>query len=175
MSKKMGKLLPVVNRSDQELGLEFRSDIHRLGLMHRTVHVLVFDRQGRVYLQKRSAHKERYPGCWTSSASGHVEEGESYLNAAYRELYEELNLILPCRYLGTLTPQPATDQAFVKIYGADTVVPPQPDTLEISQGAFFSKSRAWHLVLKTREATPVLRLVLALAGQRARGFGFARH
>ncbi|MDR1397418.1 MAG: NUDIX domain-containing protein [Desulfarculales bacterium] len=172
MNKDLGKLLPVVNRQDQELGLEFRKDIHRLGLMHRTVHVLVFDKRGRLYLQKRSMEKDNHPGLWTSSAGGHVESGESYLRAAYRELYEELNLILPCRYLGILSPQPATDHAFAKIYGAVTYTDPAPDPAEISEGAFFSKSQAWRLALQRGKTAPVLRLLLALAGRRGRPFGF---
>jgi isopentenyldiphosphate isomerase len=174
MNKNLGKLLPVVNRQDQELGLEFRKDIHRLGLMHRTVHVLVFDKQGRLYLQKRSAEKDNYPGLWTSSAGGHVEAEESYRHAAYRELYEELGLILPCRYLGTLSPQPATDQAFAKIYGAVTSINPVPDPAEIIEGAFFSKSQAWRLALQRGKTVPVLRLLLALAGRRGASFGFGR-
>jgi isopentenyldiphosphate isomerase len=172
MNEDLGKLLPVVNRRDQELGLEFRKDIHRLGLMHRTVHILVFDKRGYLYLQKRSADKDIYPGLWTSSAGGHVEAGESYLRAAYRELYEELKLILPCRYLGSLSPQPATDQAFAKVYGAVTSIFPVPDPSEISEGVFFSKRQAWQLVMQRGKTAPVLRLLLALAGRRCEPFGF---
>ena len=166
MSKGLGELLPVVNQNDQEIGLEYRMRIHELGLMYRTVHVLVFDRKGRVYLQKRSLEKDTYPGFWTSSASGHVEQGESYLQAAYRELREELNLVEPCIKLGRLIAQPATDMAFMEVYGVVTRMQPLPDYREIQDGGFFSQKQAWSLARDKKLAVPVLKLVLALAGSR---------
>ena len=167
-----GKMLPVVNKKDQELGLEFRKDIHRLGLMHRTAHILVFNGRGGLYLQKRSARKDTYPNRWTSSASGHVEAGESYLNAAYRELYEELDLVLPCRFLGILRPQPATDHAFAAVYATQTRLTPHPNPEEISMGRFFSRRQAWELVRESDLVVPVLKLVLALASRRGAPFSF---
>ncbi len=166
MGTGLGELLPVVNRQDKELGLEHRRRIHQLGLMHRTTHVLVFNRKGQVYLQRRSPEKDTYPGRWTSSASGHVEAGESYLVAAYRELREELNLVETCKALGLLKPQPATDQAFVAVYAAFTRAALQPNYLEIVEGRFFSQREAWQIARNKGLATPPLKLVLALAGRR---------
>jgi isopentenyldiphosphate isomerase len=162
----LGKLLPIVNRQDQEIGLESRSRIHELLLMHRTVHVLLFNPCGRLYLQKRSFDKEQYPGVWTSSASGHVEAGESYSRAALRELREELGLILPCRFVGKITPQPVSDNAFAAVYWARTGQIPVPDIEEIAEGDFFSYRQAWTLARDRYLAAPVLKLVLALAGRR---------
>ena len=166
MDRALGELLPVVNRQDQELGLEHRSRIHELNLMHRTVHVLVFDHKGRVYLQLRSQEKDTYPGFWTSSASGHVEPGETYLYAAYRELREELYLVEPCISLGKLSPQPASDNAFISLYAVFARMSPQPDFSEIEDGRFFNYHEAWQLARNKQLAVPALKLVLAIAGQR---------
>jgi len=71
-----------------------RSEVHRLGLLHRAVHVLVFNSYGQVFLQKRSMKKDRQPGVWDSSASGHVDSGEDYDTTAVREVWEEIGLRL---------------------------------------------------------------------------------
>lgn len=166
MHKGFGKLLPVVDLKDRELGLELRSRIHELGLIHRTVNILVFDYHGRVYLQQRSAEKDLYPELWAPSASGHVEEGESYLTAAYRELREELGLTLVCKRLGMLRPQPSTDQAFVAVYAAYTRERPMPNYMEIITGSFYTRKAAWQIALNKDLAVPSLKMVLAMAGRR---------
>ena len=56
------EIFDVVNEHDEVIGRERRSEVHRLGLMHRAVHVLVFNSRGEVFLQKRSMKKDRQPG-----------------------------------------------------------------------------------------------------------------
>ena len=60
--------------------------------MHRAVHILVFNQRGELFLQKRSMSKDNDPGMWDSSAAGHVDSGESYLDCATREIEEELGV-----------------------------------------------------------------------------------
>jgi len=69
-----------------------RSEIHRLRLRHRAVHVWVLNRRGEVLLQKRSLRKDCFPGLWDSSAAGHVDRDEDYDACARRELAEELGI-----------------------------------------------------------------------------------
>jgi isopentenyl-diphosphate delta-isomerase type 1 len=82
----------VVNARDEPVGRALRQEVHARGLLHRAVHVLVFDDAGRVFLQKRSLQKDLSPGLWDSSCSGHLDAGEDYDPAAVRELGEELGL-----------------------------------------------------------------------------------
>jgi isopentenyl-diphosphate delta-isomerase len=86
------EIFDVVNERDEAVGRASRRQVHAQGLMHRAVHVLVFDANGRVFLQKRSMLKDMCPGLWDSSCSGHVDAGEDYDFAAARELGEELGL-----------------------------------------------------------------------------------
>jgi len=86
------EILAVVNRADKPVDEAPRSQVHEEALMHRAVHVLVFDGEGNLLLQKRSEAKRTYPGCWTSSASGHVPAGQSPREAAAREAHEELGV-----------------------------------------------------------------------------------
>lgn len=82
----------VVNERDEPVSRALRSEVHAKGLWHRAVHILVFNREGKVFLQKRSMRKDMSPGLWDSSCSGHVDAGETYDAAAVRELGEELGL-----------------------------------------------------------------------------------
>ncbi len=92
MSQKPAEWFDVVNERDEVIGRELRRDVHARGLWHRSVHVLVFDSAGRVFLQKRSMTKDLCPGLWDSSCSGHLDAGEDYDAAAVRELGEEIGV-----------------------------------------------------------------------------------
>jgi isopentenyl-diphosphate delta-isomerase type 1 len=85
--------LEVVDEENRVIGLRRRKEIHGdPSLRHRAVHVAVFDRNGQLYLQKRSQKKRIQPGKWDTSVGGHVDPGESYEQAARRELCEELGV-----------------------------------------------------------------------------------
>lgn len=92
MNQKPDEWFDVVNARDEVVGRETRRVVHATGLWHRAVHVLVFDRTGRVFLQKRSMKKDLSPGLWDSSCSGHLDAGEDYDAAAVRELGEEIGV-----------------------------------------------------------------------------------
>lgn len=82
----------VVDADDVVVGRAPRAEVHGRGLMHRAVHVLVFNRRRELFLQKRSRLKDAHPGTWDSSAAGHLAPGEDYATAARRELAEELGI-----------------------------------------------------------------------------------
>jgi len=73
-----------------------RKRVHRDGDWHKAVHVWVLAEQEReLLLQRRAFKKDSWPGRWDISAAGHVEAGSSAIDAAQRELGEELGLHLP--------------------------------------------------------------------------------
>jgi len=72
--------------------VEERGLVHAKGLLHRTVHVWVYDWSGEILFQKRAAGKDSHPGFWDVSAAGHVSPGESTVMTAVRELEEELGI-----------------------------------------------------------------------------------
>lgn len=87
------ELLDVVDENDNVIDIKARGEIHAEGLMHRAVHILVFNSKGELFMQKRSMSKDENPGQWDSSAAGHVDSGETYPECAIRELKEELGLV----------------------------------------------------------------------------------
>jgi len=134
------ELFDVVNERDEVIGQAPRREVHRRGLRHRAVHVMIFDRRGRVFLQKRSARKDCHPNRWDSSASGHLRVGEDYDAAARREVTEELGVRLdrPPERLFRLDAGAATGQEFVWVYRAAHDGPFALCVEEISGGGWFA-------------------------------------
>jgi isopentenyldiphosphate isomerase len=134
------EIFDVVNERDEVVGRQSRSEVHRLGLKHRAVHVLVFNSREQVFLQKRSMQKDRQPGLWDSSASGHLDCGENYDDCAVREVREEIGLHLsaPPRRLFKLAASAATDQEHVWVYRCRAEGPFTLQAGEIERGGWFA-------------------------------------
>jgi len=88
-----GEWFDLVDEAGRRIGKAPRSACHGdPTLLHQAVHVFVFNRKGELFLQKRSARKDVQPGKWDTSVGGHVGLGEEALDAARREMSEELGL-----------------------------------------------------------------------------------
>lgn len=136
------EMFDVVDAEDRVIGRAARGEVHRRGLMHRSVHVFLFNSRGELFLQKRAATKDTFPRCHDSSASGHLDAGESYAACAARELEEELGLT-PAD-APALTPLfkvpacPETGWEHVMFYTCQTDAAPRPNPREIESGRFFT-------------------------------------
>jgi isopentenyldiphosphate isomerase len=88
------ELLEVVTEKGEIIKTLPRSEIHgNPSLIHRVVHVLVFNDAGELLLQKRSMSKDVAPGKWDTSVGGHVNSGETLEEAVKREMEEELGIM----------------------------------------------------------------------------------
>lgn len=84
--------LPVIQDDGQVIGMATRDYCHGgAGLLHPVVHLHILDRNGRIYLQKRSMSKRCQPGRWDTAVGGHVDYGETVMEALMRETREELS------------------------------------------------------------------------------------
>ncbi len=93
MTSEGSEQLEIVDSAGNVIGLAERSVIHNNpGLIHRVVHVLVFNNKGELLLQKRSQKKDVAPGKWDTSVGGHINPAEDVLAAAKREMEEELGI-----------------------------------------------------------------------------------
>ena len=142
----------IVDRNDRVVGSAPRSEIHARGLFHRAVHLWLYHDDGRLLLQKRSLSKDREPGRWTSSVSGHVNSGEEYDAAMQREIPEEIGVPSPaCRELTRLKYFPActeTDQEFVWLYQATHSGPFQPDPTEVAGLEWFTPTQIDQMLIR---------------------------
>lgn len=134
------ELLSVVDENDCVIDTCPRHIVHAAGLRHRAVHILVFNGQGQLFLQKRSMKKDLNGGLWDTSAAGHVDAGEDYDFSATREVVEELGVST----VGTLEPLfklPATaaiGMEFIQVYRCIHNGPFMLAADEIDEGGWFS-------------------------------------
>lgn len=82
----------IVNEKDEIIGSASRDEVHKKKLIHRAVTIFVFNSKKELYMIQRSRHKDLNPLKWQGSASGHVDSGENYAEAAKRDLKEELDI-----------------------------------------------------------------------------------
>jgi isopentenyl-diphosphate delta-isomerase type 1 len=163
----MPELFDVVDEQDRVLRQETRAEVHRQRLLHRAVHVLVFNPGGEVYLQRRSPQKDTYPLRWTTSCSGHVDAGEDYDIAVVREMGEELGIkITDVSALVKLLkhgPGRETGWEFIWIYTLTTDAAPAPDPAEIAEGRWSAPAEldAW-MAREPKAFTPSFLLVWKL-------------
>ncbi|MDP4278649.1 MAG: NUDIX domain-containing protein, partial [Bacteroidota bacterium] len=109
-------------------------------LLHPVVHLHVFDKAGRLYLQKRSMDKDIQPGKWDTSVGGHIDYGETVEQALRREAREELGLtdfepVFAFRYTFRSTVEYELVNTHYTMYEGLLT----PDPVEISEGRFWTR------------------------------------
>ncbi|MBT5550811.1 MAG: NUDIX domain-containing protein [Nitrospina sp.] len=130
----------VVDQNDRVVGTASRKHIHENKLLHRSIHIFVFNSRKELFLQKRALCKDENPGLWDTSSAGHVDAGETYDVCAHRELWEELGLTAN---LKTSIKIPACQKTYwehVQAYSCISDAEIRINPAEISEGAFFSLS-----------------------------------
>lgn len=89
----MEELIDVLDEDGNKIGkIETRAKVHEKGLWHRIIVVSFIDRNGHLLMQQRAFDKESNPGKWDVSAAGHVSSGQTSIEAAVREVAEELGI-----------------------------------------------------------------------------------
>ncbi|MET8859442.1 NUDIX domain-containing protein [Streptomyces sp. NPDC004579] len=86
------ELVERVDAHDRVLGVVSRQDAVREGWLHRVGVVVCRDRQGRFLVHRRAEQLSRFPGHYELGVGGAAGVGESYEQAAARELGEELGV-----------------------------------------------------------------------------------
>lgn len=159
------ELLDVVDADNKVIDVMTRGEVHRRGLMHRSVHILLFSGAGHLFIQKRSMSKDSNPGLWDSSAAGHVDSGENYLSCAIRELGEELGIgeTLSLEALFRLPASPATGMEHCTVYRCvyDGALVLQEE--EIDEGAWISMKE---MDRRVAEEDPTMTRILQLIWNR---------
>jgi len=130
------EIFDICDADDNVTGQAPRSVVHARKWLHRAVHIWVFNSKGEFLTHLRSAIKDEFPSTYTSSASGHLSAGETYDEAAPRELEEELGLRAPLTYLTKLPASPDTAYEHTVLYECTTDEAPRPDPGEVAAVEF---------------------------------------
>ncbi len=150
------ELLYHVDGEDRVLGPVARRKAHQEGLLHRSGVVFLRRADGRVLIQHRSESKKTFPGCEDASASFHVTYGETYDEAARRELTEETGVSAPVRYVGKFEHHDPPEHQLVAVYLCDSDTKIRIDPAESEGFEFLSIDQVDSLVSSGRP-TPWLR------------------
>ncbi|MGA1680823.1 MAG: NUDIX domain-containing protein [Ilumatobacteraceae bacterium] len=86
------ELVDVVDRQDRVLRVVTRSEMRRDRLCHRAVFIAISDGEGRILVHRRALTKDIWPGWLDIAVGGVVASGETYDEAAERELAEEVGV-----------------------------------------------------------------------------------
>jgi isopentenyl-diphosphate delta-isomerase len=157
----MSKYPPVliVDENDEPVGAAPIEEVYQKGLRHRIARVMVEDGEGNIALQKRSSTIIGYPNCWDNSAGGHVDEGESYEQAAERELLEEIGIKGELQVSGGFSTNALRDNdrivnRFSRVYKVtvDQNVSFVVHKKEVSEVRWFSVEEAKELIENSPEA-----------------------
>ena len=71
-----------------------RKEVHKKGLWHRIIVVAIVNEKNEILIQQRSNSKDKNPGMWDISVTGHLSAGQDSLSAATREISEEVSVSL---------------------------------------------------------------------------------
>ena len=137
----MAGRIAVVDAENRFVRWEARRAIHEQQLVHRSVHVLVFDAANRLLVQRRHRDKQTYPRHWDVSCAGHVEESDYlagpdealdavYAAVATREVEEELGVTTAMTPLARLGPEPGVHYEWIALYLARS---DGPFTLQVDE------------------------------------------
>jgi isopentenyldiphosphate isomerase len=70
-----------------------KKQAHKMGKLHRKVHIWALNNNKELLLQKRSFINKTNQNLWDVSAGGHISTGESVIDGALRELREEIGVV----------------------------------------------------------------------------------
>jgi len=146
-------VVEVVDDNNSPFAVLPKDLVHRQLLKHRSVQVLVFNPQKKIYLQKRNKRKRFFPGRWDVSARTHPLVGESSLDAVFRVLETKLHLEVDSpQFTQSLAACPETGFENVTIFSVyKNIQPISPNVEEVSEGYYFSREELTCLIKEFRE------------------------
>lgn len=152
-------LVIVVDANDNILDYLPRAESHKSGLLHRTIGIIILNDKDEILLQKRSENKDTFPGMYTISASGHVDKGESYDQAAEREIQEELGIKIDLKFLKRIINDHPEHRQMQTFYLSRSNGPFKIQNEEIDEAKFFSIDKIKEML---PNLTPTVKIALEI-------------
>jgi len=151
----MPELFDIVGENDNVVGKATREEAHSKNLLHRTIQVVVLNSGGEMLLQQRSQNMDTMKGYWSSAVGGHVNSGEAYLEAAKRELKEEINIQTELEEIGKVISLHPEHNQLITIFTCINDGPFNHDEREIEKLEFLKPGKIKREIrLYTRKFTP---------------------
>ncbi|MFE5857216.1 NUDIX hydrolase [Streptomyces sp. NPDC056500] len=128
----MSELVEHVDEYDRVLGIVERDEAVRMNRLHRIAATICRDQAGRILVLRRAETLSRFPGHYDGMVGGAVDVGESYEEAAVRELAEELGVRVPVRFLFKLLFREGISPIWLAVHEAIVSEVLVPDSGEIN-------------------------------------------
>jgi len=161
------EMLYRVDRNDRVLGRIDRDTAHKEGILHRSGVVFLYNSDGKVLITHRSPTKKTFPDLLDASAAFHVRYGESYKEAAKRELKEETGIKAEVNYVGKFVHHDEPEHEFVAVFWARSDRRVRLDKSESIEGHFVAEQEVDKIV-ETKKVTPWFRLGWQLLREKRR-------
>ena len=103
----MEEQIDILDEKGNKTGkVKAKSEVHKDGDWHRTVHIWFLNSKNQLLLQRRAKQKINHPDMWDISVAGHISTGQTSEEAALREIQEEVGVEINAselQYLFTVT------------------------------------------------------------------------
>jgi 8-oxo-dGTP pyrophosphatase MutT (NUDIX family) len=154
----VSELVEHVDEHDHVLGVVERGEAEHEGWPHRIAATICRDLEGRILALRRSEAHPRFPGYYDVLVGGAVGVGESYEEAAARELSEELGVRVPVRFMFKFLCREGFSPVWLGVHEAVVTDPLAPDPGEIGWQGWLTEAELceavdqWLFVPGGREA-----------------------
>lgn len=156
----------LVNELDEQTGTSSKTLVHEKGWLHRAFSVFVFDKEGRMLLQRRAEGKYHCGGLWTNTCCSHPKPGELTEAAAHRRLKEEMGFDTDLEEIFHFVYQAPfdnglTEYEFDHVFAGEFDGRIEPDPNEVSEYRYLHLYKIAQMVKQNPEAfTPWFLLAL---------------
>jgi len=128
----------LVDADDVPQGVAPKIEVHRRGLKHRALSVLVRNRAGDMLVHRRNPEKYHSGGLWTNACCSHPRPDEPAGEAAQRRLAEEMGIRCDVKPLFIARYRAAVSNGFIEdevvhAFGGTYDGPVVPDPAEVSE------------------------------------------
>lgn len=128
----------LVDAQDVPQGIAPKIEVHRRGLKHRAISVLVRNHAGDMLVHRRNPAKYHSGGLWTNACCSHPRPEEPVAEAAQRRIAEEMGIhcgvapLFTARYRAAVSNGYIEDEV-VHVFGATYEGPIAPDPAEVAE------------------------------------------
>ena len=146
-------LLEVVDEKNIPFMAMPPDSVHKQSLFHRSVVVMLYNMDNKLFMRKRTKEKHNFPGKWDISASGHVFAGESAMDAGLRVVKNILGLTLnELKFIHELPADIGTGNEFVSVYTTGKIAArPAINPEEAVEGYYYNKEELGCMIEEFRD------------------------